>query len=206
MNTKPGGKQARLRDGWYLKDGQRIIQSMNFPPNHPTYPNQCRKSIKAVLLERGYQVAKLRGKCKGSCKDPDAVACCCKCILEFQPDFKEQKSLVQEIIAAAGHLCIFLPKFHCELNFIEFFWGMVKLYLREHCDYTFDTLKEILPKALASVPIATIRWWEHRMCRWMDAYWAGMATQDAQLHIRKFVSKQYKSHRRVPEGVAQHYD
>jgi hypothetical protein len=90
--------------------------------------------------------------------------------LELQPDFKEQKSLVQVIIAATGHLCIFLPKFHCELNFIEFFWGMVKRYLREHCDYTFDTLKENLLKALASVPIATIRWWEHRMYRWMDAY------------------------------------
>ena len=33
----------------------------------------------------------------------------------------EQKSSVQEVIEAAGHLCIFLPKFHCELNFIEFF-------------------------------------------------------------------------------------
>ena len=32
------------------------------------------------------------------------------------------KSLVQEVIEAAGHICIFLPKFHCELNFIEFFW------------------------------------------------------------------------------------
>ncbi len=37
--------------------------------------------------------------------------------------------LVQEVIEAAGHLCIFLPKFHCELNFIEFFWGWVKRYL-----------------------------------------------------------------------------
>jgi hypothetical protein len=39
----------------------------------------------------------------------------------LQPDFQQQKSLVQEVIEAAGHLCILLPKFHCELNFIEFF-------------------------------------------------------------------------------------
>ena len=41
----------------------------------------------------------------------------------------EQKSNVQEVIAAARHLCIFLPKFHCELNFIELFYGQVKKYL-----------------------------------------------------------------------------
>jgi hypothetical protein len=66
-----------------------------------------------------------------------------------------------QVIEAAGHLCILLPKFHCELAFIEFFWGMVKKYLRENCDYTFDTLKENLPK----VPVLTIQ----RMHRWMDA-------------------------------------
>ncbi|OAX34270.1 hypothetical protein K503DRAFT_699039 [Rhizopogon vinicolor AM-OR11-026] len=59
----------------------------------------------------------------------------------MQSDFKEQKSLVQEIIERAGHLCMFLPKFHCELNFIEFFWGRVKKYLRDHHDCTFETLK-----------------------------------------------------------------
>jgi hypothetical protein len=41
----------------------------------------------------------------------------------------EQRSLLQEVIEAAGHF--FLPKFHGELNFIEFFWGMVKKYLRD---------------------------------------------------------------------------
>jgi hypothetical protein len=90
---------------------------------------------------------------------------------ELQPDFKEQKSLVQEVIEAAGHLCIFLPKFHCELNFIEFFWGVVKKYLRDNCDYTFATLKENMPKAQESVRLSTIRLWEHRMYRWMEATW-----------------------------------
>ena len=67
---------------------------------------------------------------------------------------------MQEIIEAAGHLCLFLPNFHCELNYIEFFWEMVKKYLHDHCDYTFDTLKENMPKALASVPLETICRWE----------------------------------------------
>ncbi|OAX37434.1 hypothetical protein K503DRAFT_648391, partial [Rhizopogon vinicolor AM-OR11-026] len=51
----------------------------------------------------------------------------------------------------AGHLCTFLPKYHCERNFIEFFWDAVKRYLCENCDYTFEMLKTNLPKAMAAV-------------------------------------------------------
>src|SRR5277367_5156603 len=97
-------------------------------------------------------------------------------ILQLQPDFQEQKSLVQEVIETAGHLCIFLLKFHCELNFIEFFWGAVKKYLQDHCDYSYAGLQKNLPDALASVDLTTIWKWEHRMIRWMDAYMEGKGT------------------------------
>jgi len=36
------------------------------------------------------------------------------------------------------------------------FWDVVKKYLCENCDYTFDTLKENLPKALESVKLEVI--------------------------------------------------
>ncbi len=72
--------------------------------------------MKCVLAERGLLTAPLHGKCK-KC-DLEATNCCCKHVLELQPNFCEQKSLVQEVIEAAGHLCIFLPQYHCELNFI----------------------------------------------------------------------------------------
>ena len=90
--------------------------------------------------------------------------------------------------------------------FIEFFWGTVKKYLRDNCDYTFDTLKENMPKALASVNLVTIRRWEHRMGRWMEAYRSGLQTQDAQIQVRQFSSTKYKSHRHIPEHAAQAFD
>jgi len=152
MNLRPGGKQARLRDGWFQQNGKRVMQQMNFPANHPEFPDMP-KGMKQVLIERGLWKESLRMHCKNC--PIDATSCCAKRILDLQPDFEEQRSLVQEVIEAAGHLCIFLPKFHCELNFIEFFWGMVKKYLHDNCNYTFDILKDNMPKALAS---STVGW------------------------------------------------
>jgi hypothetical protein len=85
--------------------------------------------------------------------------CGAKRILDQQPNFQAQKSLVQETIKGMGYICMFLPKYHCEINFIEYFWGTVKHYLQEHCDYSFATLKLNIPKALASVPVELIRKW-----------------------------------------------
>jgi hypothetical protein len=184
-----------------MRDGIKIIQPMIFTHNHPTNPNQP-KGIKAVLEERGLWVPRLCLECKKPKCEVGATSCCARRLLGQQPDFQEQKSLVQEVIEATGHLCIFLPKFHCELNFIEFFWGAVKKYLCDHCDHTFDTLKENLPKALASVDVKTIRKWEHRTMRWLDAYGSGKGTKEAQLHVKQFSSCKYTSHRRIPQSIA----
>ncbi|KAG1791998.1 uncharacterized protein HD556DRAFT_1239881, partial [Suillus plorans] len=90
-----------------------------------------------------------------------------------------------------------------------------KKYLRDNCDYTFDTLKKNMPLALASVSINTIRLWlgirtgkptGHRMFRWMETYRSGLTTRDAQLRVKQFSSARYKSHRRVPETVARVFD
>lgn len=203
MNLRPGGKQARMRSGWFMRDGEKITQEMIFPSNDPEYPDQP-KGMRQVLIERGLWSNNLRMECKNC--NADATQCCARRILDLQPDFKAQHSLVQEVIETAGHLCIFLPKFHCELNFIEFFWGAVKKYLRDNCGYSFATLQENMPKALASVDLKIIRRWEHRMIRWMDAYSSGLGAKDAQSQVKKFSSKHYTSHRRVPETVARQFD
>jgi len=87
------------------------------------------KGIKKELEEQGLWSAGLLLECKKPKCTTDATDCCARRLLSCQPDFTEQKSSVQEVIEAVGCLCIFLPKFHCKLNFIEFFWGAVKKYL-----------------------------------------------------------------------------
>jgi hypothetical protein len=52
--------------------------------------------------------------------------CCMQRILSLQPDFLAEKPLLQLIIEKAGHKCLFLPKFHCELNPIEMVWSQLK--------------------------------------------------------------------------------
>jgi hypothetical protein len=47
------------------------------------------------------------------------------------------------------NLCLFLPKFHCELNWIERYWGAAKKYARRHCGYSPAALRKIVPIALS---------------------------------------------------------
>ncbi|KAI7960991.1 hypothetical protein MJO28_001480 [Puccinia striiformis f. sp. tritici] len=48
--------------------------------------------------------------------------CCWSRILSLQSDFLSERPLLQTIVKDLGHVCLFLPKFHCELNPIELFW------------------------------------------------------------------------------------
>jgi len=41
-----------MRNGWYIRDGQKITQSMIFLSDHPEFPDMP-KGMKQVLVERG---------------------------------------------------------------------------------------------------------------------------------------------------------
>ena len=157
MNLSPGGKQALMRDTFF--NGQR--QTMVFPLDYPVEELRGKaKGMKQVLQERGLWkdgLVKTCGGCKGKAKDPQQLECCAQRILELQPDFLAQKSLLEEIAESEGQKIIFYPKFHCELNFIEMFWGKAKAYARENCDYTFAGLQKTVPLALESVDLEVIR-------------------------------------------------
>lgn len=52
--------------------------------------------------------------------------CCMEKCLSTEQDFVQEKPLLQLVVEEAGHMCILLPKFHCELNPIEMYWGYAK--------------------------------------------------------------------------------
>ena len=116
-------------------------------------------------------------------------------MLEQQADFANQRCLLQEVIEAHGHKVIFYPKFHCELNYIEMYWGAVKRYTRAHCNYTWKGL-QIVPEALDSIPLKHIRKYARRSFRYMDAYQKGLNIKQAAYAVKK-----YKRHRVIPQSI-----
>jgi hypothetical protein len=116
MNKTNGGKQ-------------RIQKDTVIPMNNPTVERQGQaqkmrmdngdaKGLEQTLKERGFNVDKMRAKCKPVCPSTNE-RCCMARLLSHQDDFWNQISMLEELITGASHLCIFLPKFHCELNPIE---------------------------------------------------------------------------------------
>lgn len=49
-------------------------------------------------------------------------------------DFSGGVPIVEEMITERGHICLFIPRFHCELNPIERCWCHAKKYTRAHCN------------------------------------------------------------------------
>ena len=145
-----------------------------FPPDHPDEALRGQqKGLRAVLQERGlWPEGGLRARCKDNCKA--GATCCAENIMSLQEDFRAQRSLIVETIEAAGHKRIFYPKFHCELNYIEYFWGEVKRYTRENCNYSWNGLKRTVLEGLASVDLKTIRKFARRAKRYMSAYRLGL--------------------------------
>ena len=90
-------------------------------------------------------------------------------LVSQQPDFKEQKEWLHEVISKhEGFLIDFYPKFHCEFNFIEMFWGACKSFTRRNFSYSFKDLQLVVPLSLQNVELATIRRFARKCYRYMD--------------------------------------
>lgn len=91
-------------------------------------------------------------------------------------------------------MCLFLPKFHPELNPIEMYWGWVKRYYRERTNGNFKTARKVLEEALAACPLTVIWRFFLRTFRYGSVY-----RQGATGLLAEFAVKKYTSHRGVTQ-------
>ncbi|KAF9053412.1 hypothetical protein BJ165DRAFT_1383826 [Panaeolus papilionaceus] len=74
-------------------------------------------------------------------------------------------------------------------------------WLRNHCDYTFQTLQENMPKALAFVDVILIRKWQNHKMRWVNAYRDGLNVSYARAQVQLYSSTRFASHLMVTVGA-----
>jgi hypothetical protein len=96
--------------------------------------------------------------------------------------------LFYQYITIAGHKCIFLPKFHCELNPIEYYWAWVKRVFREKCDGNFANSKKLFAETLDACTGDVIRRFLRRADRYASVYRLGATGPLADYAVKKFRS------------------
>jgi hypothetical protein len=131
----PDGKILKMKiqmHGTKFADG--TPQSLYFPAGHEKAG--LFKGMAVILQEHGLvEESKLKAQCSkqwSACPDNGRSNCCCCRSLYNQPDFVDIESLLEAYAKSRGVQIIFLPKFHCELNFIEQCWGFAKQIYRHY--------------------------------------------------------------------------
>ncbi|OAX32176.1 hypothetical protein K503DRAFT_870286 [Rhizopogon vinicolor AM-OR11-026] len=152
-----------------------------------TLPDGRPKGLQQVLEERGFDVHNLRAKCTPVCPW-ESTNCCMARLLSQQEDFMNQPSMLETFIKKTGHECIFLPKFHCELNPIEMY------RYREVPKKTFQDAKCCAKEQLDACPTEVIRRFINRSWRFMSAYRLGLTGKAAEWAVQK-----QKQHRQVSQ-------
>ena len=148
----------RMRNGTFRHEDNINSQDFYFPDDHPTMPGWF-KGMEIIIRERGlWPVAGLKAQCDGFKCVAGQTDCCCRRIMFCQPDFVAQKSHLEEYVTSRGHICDFYPKFHCELNFIEQYWGAAKfLYRSSPKTADMDAMERNVIACLDNVPLLQIK-------------------------------------------------
>lgn len=139
------------------------LQEFYHPENHSQKSLQGQfKGLKKLLEERGVPGA---SKLKLECRKPPgcpsgADNCCARRAMTNQPDFRDQKSMLQLLAESHGCSVIYLPKYHCELNPIEQCWGAAKRVYRDSPMSSAEAdLRRNMLASLETVSLESIRRW-----------------------------------------------
>lgn len=166
--VKDGGPR-RVRDTVWAGKPQVMVNS-----------DGSAKGLRTILAERGINTARMKA---------DDM----RTVLANHEDFVKEKTNVEHYVESRGHIALFLPKFHCELNPIERVWGHSKRYCRAYTNFTLIKLRQIINPALESVSVDLIRKFFRKARDYERAYIEGFK---AGKEVHEAV-KTYKSHRRV---------
>ncbi|THU88378.1 hypothetical protein K435DRAFT_866342 [Dendrothele bispora CBS 962.96] len=191
MNKSDGGKQRRQRDTIIPQTNPDVAKRGK--PQKMTTSDGKPKGLEVVLTERGFNTRGMKAKCQPICPFENDD-CCMARLLSKQDDFLNQPSMLEQLIRDLGHECIFLPKFHCELNPIEMYWGWCKYRYRDEQKNTFAAAKEAAFKWLNACPTDVIRRFINRAWRFMSAYRRGLTGRAAEWAVKK-----QRGHRAVSE-------
>ena len=172
-----GGGRGGLWEQWASTGGE-VKQTLTLPDGRP-------KGAALVLQERGYDTTRMKLEEM-------------RRILAEHDDFKNEKCRVDTFLSSCGHRCVFIPKFHCELNPIVCVWSQSKRYTRAHTDYTIASLRRSIPEGLKSVSKENIANYVRRCRNYMFVYLEGSAVGgELEERIKFYKSVNYTSHRRV---------
>jgi hypothetical protein len=154
-------KKVNMGNGYFEVGGERKEQAFYWQADADLPHAGQFKGMVVILEERGFKEAsKMKAQCNKKLSDcpPGETQCCCHRTLFNQPDFVNIKSILEMEAHARGHLVLFLPKFHCELNFIEQCWGYAKRnYRLLPPSSNEDVLEKNVVQCLDGIPLITMR-------------------------------------------------
>ncbi|RPB00677.1 hypothetical protein L873DRAFT_1679187, partial [Choiromyces venosus 120613-1] len=109
MNLHPGGGQAHLRAG---------INSLTGETQAMVMPDRIAKGLQIVFQERGLWRPRFQVHCQRHDGKKNKVClnggtCCARALIAKEPDFKAQRSHLEEEVELNSHLVYFFPKYHC---------------------------------------------------------------------------------------------
>ena len=65
--------------------------------------------------------------------------------LNTYSDFSTQKNILEELVESESHICLYFPKYHCELNPIERNQCHAKKQARQYVNGSIVKLREHVP-------------------------------------------------------------